>query len=259
MTIESPVLGLQGRTMEVDLACSKCSYNLKGLERSGNCPECGQPIEQTINFGLHCADPTWLKYQSVTMLFLAVLAVNPPGYSYWNPWYSYALRLIAAIIGLIGVWRLSRPDPAEVLERDGPWRRGLIVVGFINAGAAFFMPEDRYDNLLGSLSVLSVRFFSLIVLWWMVLLIIARLASRTQDAFLAQHARLCLWTQPGVTLLTPVLWLLFQQPNDFTRFLYTFMSWIGSVTAVVTVLLLGRMFEVLRASPISPGPHPMKK
>jgi hypothetical protein len=33
---------------ETDLLCEACGYTLNGLPDGGNCPECGQPIEQSI-------------------------------------------------------------------------------------------------------------------------------------------------------------------------------------------------------------------
>ncbi|MEZ6234438.1 MAG: hypothetical protein R3B68_09635 [Phycisphaerales bacterium] len=37
--------------IEGDVGCFKCGYNLKGLPRGGNCPECGGPIRQSLDRG----------------------------------------------------------------------------------------------------------------------------------------------------------------------------------------------------------------
>lgn len=37
--------------VEGDVACFKCGYNLKGLARGGNCPECGAPVSRSIGRG----------------------------------------------------------------------------------------------------------------------------------------------------------------------------------------------------------------
>jgi hypothetical protein len=42
---------------EADLLCEGCGYTLNGLPTSGNCPECGKPIEQSI--GEHRVLPAW--------------------------------------------------------------------------------------------------------------------------------------------------------------------------------------------------------
>src|SRR5438128_903575 len=36
---------------ETDLLCEGCGYTLNGLPESGNCPECGKPIAQSIDAG----------------------------------------------------------------------------------------------------------------------------------------------------------------------------------------------------------------
>lgn len=256
MTTDNPEMAaLKQDQIEIDLPCSRCTYNLKGLQRSGNCPECGQAIELTLSFGLHSADPAWLKYQSVTMLLLASLAITPP-YAYFHPWYGYSLRLVQAIVGLVGVWRLTRPDPADLFERDGPWRRGLLAVGIAYVITSVLMPDDRYESIAATVSAVSARYLSLVVLWGLALLMIWRMANRTGDVFLKQHAKLCLWAQPAVTLLMPVFWLVFPDPREVGMIISLLVSWIGSITTIVTVLLLGRMFEVLcRVSDI-PRPTP---
>lgn len=35
-------------TIEGDIECVGCRYNLRGLSRLGNCPECGSPIAKSI-------------------------------------------------------------------------------------------------------------------------------------------------------------------------------------------------------------------
>jgi len=42
---------------ETDLLCEGCGYTLNGLPESGNCPECGKPIAQSL--GTHRLAPPW--------------------------------------------------------------------------------------------------------------------------------------------------------------------------------------------------------
>ena len=44
-----------------ELRCSRCDYNLKCLDPASNCPECGQPILQTLTLGLDHANRAWLR------------------------------------------------------------------------------------------------------------------------------------------------------------------------------------------------------
>ena len=44
-----------------NLACHRCAYNLRGLQRRGRCPECAAPIEVSVaGDALQFADPVWL-------------------------------------------------------------------------------------------------------------------------------------------------------------------------------------------------------
>lgn len=48
-------------TVEADLQCVCCGYNLRGLATSGSCPECGSPVAtSTVGLALEHADPEWL-------------------------------------------------------------------------------------------------------------------------------------------------------------------------------------------------------
>jgi hypothetical protein len=41
-------MSMANATIARDLACSKCRYNLRGLDAGSNCPECGVPIQWTL-------------------------------------------------------------------------------------------------------------------------------------------------------------------------------------------------------------------
>jgi hypothetical protein len=46
---------------ESDLLCEGCGYTLKGLPLTGNCPECGKPIQQSV--GHHRLPIEWENWQ----------------------------------------------------------------------------------------------------------------------------------------------------------------------------------------------------
>jgi len=51
-----------GETVEQDLLCPACSYNLRGLRVGGRCPECGAPIAAELLSSPYAeADPRWLR------------------------------------------------------------------------------------------------------------------------------------------------------------------------------------------------------
>ena len=50
------------RTLERDIPCAACDYNLHGLRSDGKCPECGEPVEVSLRPGrLMFTNPGWLK------------------------------------------------------------------------------------------------------------------------------------------------------------------------------------------------------
>src|SRR5450432_208159 len=59
---------------EADLLCEKCGYTLNGLPLTGNCPECGKPIAESI--GEHRKLPAWEQpHRSVRGFFLTMYHV----------------------------------------------------------------------------------------------------------------------------------------------------------------------------------------
>lgn len=43
-------LPISAELIDEDMPCIRCAYNLRGLKPDGRCPECGAPIEETIDY-----------------------------------------------------------------------------------------------------------------------------------------------------------------------------------------------------------------
>ena len=49
-------------SVEGDIPCRKCSYNLRGLPLDGRCPECGTPVGVSVNGELlRYSDPEFIQ------------------------------------------------------------------------------------------------------------------------------------------------------------------------------------------------------
>jgi hypothetical protein len=90
-----------GGRIDADLFCSTCGHNLRGLEPSGVCTECGSLVEWSLGDGtLRFADPQWVRTvrSGVTWVTLTL------------PWLWLPL---AWPLFFWGFWRLATPAPQE--------------------------------------------------------------------------------------------------------------------------------------------------
>jgi hypothetical protein len=74
---QSPSLESATTTIDIDLPCFVCRYNLRTLTTDGTCPECGNPIEKSfVQSWLGFADQRWLRRVrfGATIIAFTVLA-----------------------------------------------------------------------------------------------------------------------------------------------------------------------------------------
>jgi len=130
---------IQSSTIESDVPCRHCGYNLRGLTPGGACPECGRATLEALPRYLKDAGPAYLRtigrgavltiagmvlsaiagtLVSLTLpsLYLA-LAPNGP---------SVILAIAPPIVMLVGLWKITSVDPHVCGERNPERLRKLV-------------------------------------------------------------------------------------------------------------------------------------
>jgi hypothetical protein len=131
----------------LDLACSRCGYLLRGLARSGDCPECGLSIEEAF-LSRSRAARRWAGAVAAGAYAVALLHVAVVGwYLYrrslgWTALGPDVTLLVIAVAHAAAMWLVAWPEPlapgAADLQRRRvrAWVRALSIAAPLAAGLA---------------------------------------------------------------------------------------------------------------------------
>lgn len=209
----------QPRTIESDLFCTSCGYNLRGLTFGRNCPECGQQIRKTPGLKDSLLQGDWSQRESVKLgltltaatllavalarlgLFIALVTAMNPKYQDAYLWLGLAL----SIGWIFGVWLLTPPHldahyfKIRWLRRTARWSQLIWIPAYICWILAEMKfpgtPEgDRlyqWSMMLRGLGALGAALFAA---WLM------RLAVDAELETAARWINLSIWMLPLPTL-----------------------------------------------------------
>ena len=218
--ISSVALDAQGRIAQ-DIACIKCSYNLRTLSADGVCPECATPTGRSIHGDfLRFASPEWVEKLASGMNWIVGSIIISILFGCISGGVGAASRgqipvglvgiagLALGIVRVIGYWLVTTPDPAQEQQESPSSARRV----------ARFTVVLNY--LLSWLAVGAAVIPSWIVMVFMVvgyvtgmvelicILIYARqLALRIPDLKMARECRQLMWGWAIVSAM-PILLLI---------------------------------------------------
>lgn len=208
------VQGLQGpdETIQQDLPCSRCGYNLRGLTLNMACPECSTPVGSSVHGDLLAyADPDWLdklrrgtllKLWSMLLAVIAVLVV----YIAFKLGIRQQIELIlielilslpTTVLGLWAVFLITAQEPRISLQEDSISLRRIVRVC-----AVIGMFEELSKNAVESLGDRARTVAVVVYAIAMSLSIVAlfgefvyyrRFARRIPDESLARSTTFVMW------------------------------------------------------------------
>lgn len=194
-----------------DISCRRCGYNLRSLSPAGRCPECGTAVGRSLRGDLlQFSDPQWVDklasgmnwiVASIVVGFFSGLILAFVGGilgAFGNTTVVFlgipAMQLGLGAISLIGYWKVTTRDPADLDPENTVSARKIVRVSQLTTYAlapivhlllpiAFWATQGL--NLLSSLVGLVGMF---------AVFIYARsLALRIPDEKLARHCRIVMW------------------------------------------------------------------
>lgn len=241
-----------------DVVCLRCGYPLRGLDESGDCPECGAAIGRSLHGNLlHFSSPSYVATlhrgvflivagiagQVVLSLFASVLTATTVidiGVD--------SLGIIMNAMILIGWWMFSTPDPAFIGVAQGTTARGVVrtaLVVEIAVTIALFATGSlttAASSLSSTVVVLTViivvvsvvRFFAaMMYLRWM--------APRIPSVEIDARARQLMWLGP--LLLTVGLLLCGLGPLIALVLYWLLLNWVRLALKHVHEIQMAGSFE----------------
>jgi len=206
-------LPADSEVISADLHCVRCGYNLRGLSRSGRCPECNTPIPRSLRvqtLGSHNDD--WRRDVRDGALIVSVtyaVEVLKDALVVGAPWLklppvvlvgliSTGAHLTLYAIECVGIWLLVKPEPRSMDRKsiaEAAWIRRLYLLGFC-ASVIYRQILLRYFLLDVSRAWAIGESLLFIVVEVLLNNHLRKLSQRIPDRSLAGKFSVLVWLQP---------------------------------------------------------------
>jgi hypothetical protein len=217
-----------------DVTCVACGYRLEGLDERGWCPECGTPVERSLDF-LEKSDPAHVaRLRRGAILILAGIlgyaiaitltivwivfvvftgAGRPAGAAGPFSWLANLVWIAPMLVGALGWWWLSSPDPDPARRNigDSPrqFTRGalaaIVALTLIGLVASAWLPTSPGASPLAPLAVTLVAGILNIAAWFVWFFSSMRyfswLGVRLPDDRVSRRARRFMWLGPVLVIV----------------------------------------------------------
>lgn len=186
------------------LPCVGCRYDLRGLEPTGTCPECGKDIERSARGELlRFAHPKWVRRLAIgadCIIIGTIFSLLTIGWGFHTPLYErlwyLGWWLVPGIVALFGYYLITRPDPEGI--GHGPsagLRHAVLIVAllkFVLNGWQATFASQHHDEPMPVLreavsNVVSLAFILVVGHFAM------QLAQRLAPDTLLKRTRLVMW------------------------------------------------------------------
>lgn len=170
------------RCIDQDITCTSCDYNLRTILLDANCPECGQPVIDSLDPNRLCfADPKWLKRVRLGLgivllsglnfiaLLITVIIARQLSMTRVEDLTEVIAIFQLPIFSFLGHWLFTTAQPGYPGVAGDPgipgvipgqklrlWTRGLLVLGTLSVLAGFTLLQFADDNLMISVPLIGV-------------------------------------------------------------------------------------------------------